>query len=146
MAVVRPRQRKAPWFLAALTAGVIVVVLGLVALTILIWVKPHPEPSLSAAIENIQAELDVLTLSLYTYEVVQNGQISSPSEYDAALATAERVRKQWQDLKGHIPDNQWQEIDRNFAQLVTDIEARVAPNQVRQVASALQRELQQVTR
>lgn len=145
MAVVRPRQRRPAWLPVAIVAGSLVIVLVAVAGAAWWSTRRSSTPDVDARIQQMVAELDVLAISLYTDDVVRNGQVLAPEEYEAARRAVQRIREQWQAIQPAVPAESRTAVDSLLTELETAIDSRADPRQVATLVATLQERLRSLT-
>lgn len=141
MVVVRPQSRRAGWLrVAAIAVGIMVL-----AIAAIFWASsresPVPHPEVTGAVERIQAELDVLQVSLYTDQVVRNGQVREPEEYAAAQTAVQRARAQWETIRRAVAPEHRDRVDRLFEELQTAVDTRAPAAEVQELVRDLQQAL-----
>lgn len=136
MVVYRPRRRLPMW---AKAVGVLFVTVFVVAIGI--WIRavtrPSPEERLHEAVATMTAQLDVLRLSHYTPDVVDNGVVRLDSEYQAAVEDVRHVRETWQSVRDVVPEQQRADVDRMVADLSAAVESRRSPEEVDRLVEEL---------
>lgn len=137
MAIVRPQRHRPVWLPVAVLAGLIVVGAVSLSIGILWWRTNTAEPPLAPTVEQIRAELDVLSLSLYTTAVVTDGTVRAPTEYQAARDAVSRARQQWETIRLRVPEPQRNALDDAFARLHEAVERKAPSSDVQAVVSEL---------
>lgn len=141
MAVVRPRRRRPAWLPVAILAAAIV----LVALLVAGWLRTRAPSATSADVaataSQIAAELDVLAISLYTEETIQDGQVVQASEYEAARNAVARARANWERIRGTVSPDERAAIDDLFDQLARSVDSRAPAAEVQAIVAELQTRL-----
>ncbi len=141
MAVVRPRRRRPAWLPVAILAAAIV----LVALLVAGWLRTRASSATSADVaataSQIAAELDVLAISLYTEETIQDGQVVQASEYEAARNAVARARANWERIRGTVSPDERAAIDDLFDQLARAVDSRAPAAEVQAIVAELQTRL-----
>jgi len=138
VAVVRPQRKHPAWLPVAALAAAIVVLALLAAAWLRFRASSAGSPDLAATTSRIVAELDVLSLSLYTEQTVRDGQILSPEEYRAAGEAVQRARSQWELIRSDVDPGQRQPIDDLFEQLARAVETRAPASEVQRLVDDLQ--------
>ncbi|MCM8747385.1 hypothetical protein NET03_12720 [Thermomicrobium sp. CFH 73360] len=141
MVVVRPQSRRVGWFgVAAIALGIIVL-----AIAVIFWASsresPVPRPEVTGVVERIQAELDVLQVSLYTDHVVRNGQVRELEEYAAAQTAVQRARAQWEAIREAVSPEYRDPVDRLFEELQTAVNTRAPAAEVQELVRELEQAL-----
>ncbi|MFN3336414.1 MAG: hypothetical protein ACK42I_02800 [Thermomicrobium sp.] len=141
MVVVRPQSRRPSWLrVAAVAVGIMVL-----AIAAIFWAASResrvPPPDVTGTLERIRAELDVLQVSLYTDQVVRDGQVLEPEEYTAAQTAVQRARAQWETIRERVPPEHRDRVDRLFQELQTAVDMVAPAGEVQEVARDLQEAL-----
>ncbi|MCM8749258.1 hypothetical protein NET02_08880 [Thermomicrobiaceae bacterium CFH 74404] len=136
MVVYRPKRRFPLWAKGAIVLAALLLLAG-AGLWVRSATRPSAEERLAQAVASMMAQLDVLRISHYTPDVVRDGQVVMQTEYQAALADIERVRGEWQSVRGEVPEPERAQVDRAIEELRMLIEARRPPAEVDQRASEL---------
>lgn len=141
MAIVRPHSRR-PWWHRIVAIALSILALALAAI---IWGLSHQsdagQPAVSGTVERIQAELDVLQLSLYTEQVVRDGQVLEQEEYAAAQSAVQRARAQWETIREAMTAEQREHVDRLFEELQTAVNTLAPAAEVQKLAEEIQQGL-----
>ena len=99
MVLYREQKRRSPWLWVGLI-GAFVALLALVVVVLNIVSKPSDQERLDNAVSLISEQLDVLTISHYTADVMELG-ATSP-EYGAAVEDIKRVQEEWDKVSGLV--------------------------------------------
>ncbi len=141
MAVYHPRQRRSPlvWVAPLLLVALILVAGGLWAVRLS---RPSPEAQIGEAVQRMSGQLDVLRVSHYTSDVVEDGQVKMEPEYQAALEDLARARQEWWAIRGQVPEGQAQPVDEGLEKLDASLRSRRPPEEVDRQVGELIRSLQ----
>lgn len=117
----------------------------LVALLVAGWLRTRASSATSADVaataSQIAAELDVLAISLYTEETIQDGQVVQASEYEAARNAVARARANWERIRGTVSPDERAAIDDLFDQLARAVDSRAPAAEVQAIVAELQTRL-----
>ncbi len=141
MAVYHPRQRRSPlvWVAPLLLVALILAAGGLWATRL---ARPSPEAQIGEAVQRMSGQLDVLRVSHYTSDVVEDGQVKMEPEYQAALEDLARARQEWRAIRGQVPEGQAQPVDEGLEKLDASLRSRRPPEEVDRQVGELIRSLQ----
>ncbi len=100
--------------------------------------RPSPEAQIGQAAQRMSGQLDVLRVSHYTPEVVENGRVKLEPEYRAALEDLARARQEWQTIRGQVPEGEARRVDEGLEKLDASLRSKRPPEEVdRQVGELL---------
>lgn len=116
--------------------GALVLVAG--GLWLVEQTRPSPESQVADAVQRMSGQLDVLRVSHYTSEVVEDGRVKMEPEYRAALEDLERARQEWRTVRGQVPEGQARPVDEGLGRLDASLKSRHPPEEVdRQVGELI---------
>lgn len=104
--------------------------------------RPSPEAQIGEAVQRMSGQLDVLRVSHYTSDVVEDGQVKMEPEYQAALEDLARARQEWRAIRGQVPEGQAQPVDEGLEKLDASLRSRRPPEEVDRQVGELIRSLQ----
>lgn len=89
--------------------------------------------------------LDVLAISHYTDDVVQNGQILLADEYRAARDNLQQIRQRFERIQPYLDPQRAAEVEAALIKLQTTVENKQPPADVQQQVERLMELLREVT-
>lgn len=149
MAVYGERRRLTTSVLLAGVLVVILVVAGAIFAFTRLRGSPGPEARrrlIAQEVPRMIEGLDVLAISHYTDEVVQEGQVLLPNEYQAARQNLQQINQLFQKIQPYLEAQQTAEIRDALETLQELVENKRPPTEVSKQAEALIKMLSQVSK
>ncbi len=151
MAVSRRPRRVNP-----IIAGLVVLAIGVLVLAGVLVIRSRITPPPSAPEEaqrqlieqktqQIVERLDVLIVSHYTEEVIQDGKALLPNEYQAARQNLQQINQLFQEIQPHLEAQQTAEIKDALETLQKLVENKRPPAEVKEQAEVLIKALSQAS-
>lgn len=100
-------------------AAAVMVAIGLLAARLA--VRQAVPVTVSSTVDRMAATADVLRLSHYTSEVVQDGQVRQRGEYQAALEDIRQLRRDWASIRRWLPADEAARVDRMLSRLEAQV-------------------------
>jgi len=133
MAVYRMRRRRlAP---ALLLGALLLLALALGALVGLLPLLRGPSPA--GTLKRMEEILEVLEISHYTPEVVEDGVVLRPGEYEASLEDLRLLQQVWLPVQDRFPPEKARRVETALDRLTVLIQGKADPQEVRQAVQAL---------